>query len=610
MVLAALVTSNVSGDYEVGWNEPFLVEDYDYHSTWDSVCAMNDDGDIVVAWLQSNGSGFSSAWARLYLVGEGWTEAELLEDTSAEVRYPEVAIDDDANAVVLWSQANTSTVYLDLWSNRFVRGTGWAGPEPIGEDGTASDYGHGAVITEGGGIVAVWTHNGMPPRVMVSEYEVGVGWSAPSFLDEAGGTTAAYSASLDSDDEGNIIVVWCQSDALDDVVLSRRYDASTGWGDAEQIADRSSFSQPIVSVGSNGDAMCVWHHLNDTSSRYEVRAVAYDADTGWKDETLVSMTGWADNRYPRAGVDSEGNAIIVWLRQGVLGDDGIYSMSYDAQDGWYFVSPLVSSDYGEVTNPEIVMSDAGTALMLFLRDDGYFDDVRAAVYEHDGGWKPSEQLNVDTLGTIGDVAIAMDGDGNGFAVWAQSDGVKSDIWGIRYTTVDETPPTLSIVSPEDGESFETSVIAVSGWTEPGVSLVINGMVVAVEADGSFSCNVLLVEGNNSIVATATDPAGNWASASVTVTYEPSDDALTEDLEDALNALNETEAELDETQDDLDDAVERIDSLSTLVTLLAAGIAVFAMISVAALVLYLGLRKRVGSVGGGSTKPEEPPPPPE
>ena len=615
LVFLVLIAFDVSGDYEVGWNEPFLVEDYDLHSAWGSVCDMNENGDVVAAWIQSNGSG-PSVWAKLYLVGEGWSEAELVEDTNEEVRYPEVAIDSDGNAVVLWSQMNESVVVLDLWSNRFVRGVGWTGPEPVGEDGTASDYGHGAAMTDDGAIVAVWTHWSIPRRVMVSEFEEGVGWSTPSVLDEADSVTSAYAASMDSDDEGNIIVVWCQSYSGDHSLWSKRCDASTGWGDAQQIAEHSSFSEPRVAVGSGGDAMCVWHHTeNPLTSPYEVRGIAYDADTGWGDETLVSVSGLADNQDPRVGVDAEGNALVIWWRQGALGDDGVYYKSYDATDGWGDEGWLIPCDLDETPYPDVAMSDTGTALMLFLLDDGSFDDVRAAVYEHGNGWGPSEQLNSDTLGSVGDVSIAMDGDGNGLAVWAQTDGMKADIWGVRYASVDDTPPTISIESPEDGESFETSMIAVTGWTEPGVSLMVNGLVVGVEADGSFSCNIALTGGENDIVATATDPAGNWASTSVTVTYDSPEDSLQDDLEEALDSLNDTATELDETKDDLagaqedlDDANERIDSLGLQVMVLGVVVGVFALISVITLLMYLGLRKKTqGQVHVGD---EDTPPPPE
>jgi hypothetical protein len=628
LIVPVLATSAAAGDYVVGWEAPFLVEDYDSYSSYESHCAMNERGDIVVAWKQSNGSG-TNLYSRFYFVGEGWSEAEVVEDTSAYVKWRDVAIDNAGNAIVVWTQFNETTTFEDMWSNRYVRGVGWTGPEPIEDDGTVASLHIDVLMVDGGYAVVVWTSYVPPKRVMISEYEVGVGWSEPSVLDD-GGTAEAYSPSLDADGEGNIIVVWCQSESVEHSIWSKRYEQTSGWGDAEMVADHAYFASPVIAVGDGGNAMCVWRHYNDTSGFNEVRSCAYEAGVGWDAPVLLTIVVYADDLAPVVDVDRDGNALAAWWKDSISFDEGVYSRAYDVGDGWGEVMVVAYSDLGAVSYPEVevAMTDEGEALLIFLHDDGVFQDVRGTVYNPTGGWGPSEQLNMDGLGDAGEITLTVDGNGNGFALWTQVDSAKSNVWAARYFAPDETPPSVVIESPEGGSTVDSSTISVTGLTEPGVYLTVNGLVAAVEDDGSFTCNLALTAGENTITATATDPAGNSATTSITVTYEAEDGSLADDVADAIALLNETlarlnetitelneaKADLNETTDDLtevlediDDANGRIDGLSSQVTALAALLAIVAVLAAIMSFLYLGLRKKVGSVESGPEDGEAPPP---
>ena len=105
------------------------------------------------------------------------------------------------------------------------------------------------------------------------------------------------------------------------------------------------------------------------------------------------------------------------------------------------------------------------------------------------------------------------------------DVVATDAAGNSHTVtveieVDTKPPALVLTSPADGATTLDASVAVSGTTEPGASVEVNGVGVEVASDGSFSLLVTLAEGENTITANATDAAGNTASASVTVTSSP------------------------------------------------------------------------------------------
>ena len=99
-----------------------------------------------------------------------------------------------------------------------------------------------------------------------------------------------------------------------------------------------------------------------------------------------------------------------------------------------------------------------------------------------------------------------------------------------YLKVDATAPVVVITSPATGTKTDKSTITVSGtvtkdaWESYTLDITLrlqNGVtstsiVIPIANDGTFSVNVTLAEGKNSIIATATDSVGNYTAYTVTV----------------------------------------------------------------------------------------------
>src|SRR5882724_2009507 len=86
--------------------------------------------------------------------------------------------------------------------------------------------------------------------------------------------------------------------------------------------------------------------------------------------------------------------------------------------------------------------------------------------------------------------------------------------------IDKTQPSVKITSPADGSIVTTAKLDVTGTaTDPlsGVAKVSCNGSAAVLTSSAFSCNVILVNGLNTISAQATDVAGNVATANIKVT---------------------------------------------------------------------------------------------
>lgn len=94
--------------------------------------------------------------------------------------------------------------------------------------------------------------------------------------------------------------------------------------------------------------------------------------------------------------------------------------------------------------------------------------------------------------------------------------------------VDTVPPTLSITAPADKLITNKTAITVKGTTNDKISSPVTVTVklnsgaataVTVESDGSFSKDLILVVGTNTITVVARDAAGKSTTATRTVTVD-------------------------------------------------------------------------------------------
>jgi hypothetical protein len=77
--------------------------------------------------------------------------------------------------------------------------------------------------------------------------------------------------------------------------------------------------------------------------------------------------------------------------------------------------------------------------------------------------------------------------------------------------------TLTITSPKDGATLNSTNVAIVGKTEPNAELFINDVEGKADSNGDFSISVGLEEGQNQLIIDANDDSGNVAEETLTVT---------------------------------------------------------------------------------------------
>ncbi|MHC1710496.1 MAG: NosD domain-containing protein [Methanomassiliicoccales archaeon] len=141
--------------------------------------------------------------------------------------------------------------------------------------------------------------------------------------------------------------------------------------------------------------------------------------------------------------------------------------------------------------------------------------------------------------------------GNRWGDWSEPDANGDGFVDVAYkmdggSNHDQKPIALTyvqILQPSDGETVNTSTVIVSGIADHDYTISINGALVRVEDDGSFSYALSLIEGLNPIEVRSLNPSGE-VSDHVNVTY-----------------VNQLRIDLEELQDRMDEMDRRVDGLA-------------------------------------------------
>ncbi len=141
-----------------------------------------------------------------------------------------------------------------------------------------------------------------------------------------------------------------------------------------------------------------------------------------------------------------------------------------------------------------------------------------------GKVSPGRQLNVAgksvAVSTAGDFSVDVPLTEGPQTVIFTVTSVSGNVGKTQLKiTLSTTPPALTITKPAMYSKVTTSVCEVDGKTEPGAIVKVAGIAVTVNADGTFTQNVMLKEGDNVINVTAANAAGNVRTVGIPVNYK-------------------------------------------------------------------------------------------
>jgi len=529
------------------WGPPTLVERSDVGDAFDPQVVFDPMGNAIAVWGVVGGN-LTTIWANRYVPGWGWGTPERIGDGDPPPEFwpsPRLVADSTGTVISVWTMGG------DLWANSFRPWAGWGIPRSRSTPGLANVA---DVFASSGRAVVVWrddTSNPFESTVWAAEFVPETGWGTPSLLEA--GSNHVHSLRVAASNAGDAIAAWVRGPTSpgndpEFGIMASRFVPGMGWGTPIRLADGpvGSFG-PNIAAGPAGPFVVAWN--NETGAW----ATVFLSGLGWLEPTRSPAR---DGRRWDLGVtvDRYGTATLTGC---------LYSGRFECLDlaverlsperGWEGATTLRS----ESIDPEGIPERS-----IFGFDEAVTpSDGRIVVWRefsnHGGGiwpgrlwasWSragnewgapvPISDASADSE-TIGQPSVAVDAFGAALVVWSQHDGARHSIWSSRFSPLlvwDVIAPSLTLTSPTDGMTTDTAVVTVGGVTEPGVRLVVNGILVAVAADGSFSFPLALFPGTNEITAMATDAAGNAAKISFHVTYRPAVPPVIEGSPDPLSPV--------------------------------------------------------------------------
>ena len=206
------------------------------------------------------------------------------------------------------------------------------------------------------------------------------------------------------------------------VIAANRYTAGTGWGTAAGIVTNGH--DPQVAMNASGSAFAVWAQYDGTF--YRIYSKRYISGTGWDAAELIDSDVVNDLGYPQIDVDAAGDAFVVWTRY-----DGahynVYTAKHPAATTWGAAVPI-DGDTGSAGSPQIAVNANGDAFAVWYQSDGTRYNIWSNRRLVTGtGWGTAELIETDNAGSAYDPQVVV-GANSAFAVWRQNDGTRDNVW--------------------------------------------------------------------------------------------------------------------------------------------------------------------------------------
>jgi hypothetical protein len=396
------------------WSKGIALEDMPQNVVG-LLLASNESGEAVVTWTQ-NKQVFST---RFDPKTQTFDAAQRVDNLPGEAAATCSALDKKGNATVVFLNTPTSNApgnvyHNDLYAVRNNAKTGtWETSSKKLELLPGAVFGAKCAVDDAGRVTVVWTQTKkhVGPAEAVEEIDPVTGNVVINYVSPVlGYTQAIYYNQYDETRNGNV-GPWHTA-----------HSPVTG-----QLSEGNHFLHDLA-YNAKGDLLLTY-----------VNSLGLNVIGAPDDENRGGFVGWtlyglgqieANARQSRAGLDKDGNALLLWESNGGLRTMRFIRDSNSASFGWSTIEALAVSGgtIGNSTGLSLSMNPDGKALLAY---NGGPISTYAHTYDlTSNGWSAAQYMggSVNSAIDTGTVRTSINSKGTGVVAWEHDDTIYTSFY--------------------------------------------------------------------------------------------------------------------------------------------------------------------------------------
>jgi hypothetical protein len=341
------------------------------HQSQPSV-AMSPTGAFAVTWTSLSTSTGEDVYVRRFNAGGAAldpTEVQVNTFTAGDQESPHVAMDGNANFVVVWDSQNQDGSSYGVYARRFSStGTPLSGEFLVNQYTTDLQADPTIAMDRAGDFVIAWNSGNLTTGQDGSFYGIfarrynSAGVAVGNEFQVNTYTTDFQTlpvAAMDTD--GDFVIAWQSygQDGSQAGIYARRFNSGgVAQGDDFQVNVTFAGNQitPTIDMDARGDFTIAWNSVLTDGSFGGIFFQSFDYNGNFVGpQTRANTTTINDQSRPAIALNANGDAIIVWQSDVQDGDGyGIYSQRYTAPD--QLAPTVVSASFNYLTNQSITIT--------------------------------------------------------------------------------------------------------------------------------------------------------------------------------------------------------------------------------------------------------------
>ena len=502
------------------WTTTEVVSTESTNSSWYSSIAVDDVGNVHVAWsdytsYDNSGTDADIFYKRWNTVSNTWTTTEVVStESTGNSRDPSIMVDGVGNAHVAWFDGTNyygSGTDRDIFYKRWnATSNTWTTTEVVSTESTDNSRDPSIAVDGVGNAHVAWeemtnySSSGADEDIFYKRWNATSNTWTTTEVVSTESTDSSYFPSIVVDSAGNAHVAW--TDATNygtgtglDIFYKRWNATSNTWTTTEVVSTESTGNseESSIAVDGVGNVHVAWHvDYDGLGADEDIFYKRWNPNSStWTTTEVVSIESTVDSEDPSIAVDDVGNAHVVWHDLTDYGGSGtdwdIFYKRNNLTSEILINSPISTSTWQMGNSYDILWNSISSII-----------NVEIELY-----WK----------GTF-NATISASTPNNGSYSWTVPSGlVNSTQYQIKITDVSNssiydfsnyfeiyTPYTpvesITVTNPSGIVIWETGTTHVITWTSTGsisnvrIALYENNIynieiVVSTPNDGEFSWTI-------------------------------------------------------------------------------------------------------------------------